>query len=106
MVSKGSLALAGNVPSDGVTIKILLGGNLKNNVDIKYFTKNMGMKEKKHVKSKEPWWERRSKNNIIALRGNINLLERERKVGVKKRGKTRQLEQKYNMKKKKFQNCQ
>lgn len=56
MVRKGSLALAGNVPSYGVTVKILFGGNLKNYNSAKYFAKRIGMKEKKHVKNKEPWW--------------------------------------------------
>ena len=46
MVRKGSLALAGNVPSYGVTVKILFGCNLKNYDSAKCFAKRIRMKER------------------------------------------------------------
>ena len=86
MVRKGSLALAGNVPSDGVIVKILKILS----VQIFYQEDRNERKEacKKQITLVE---KRRDENNIKTLRGDINILQREKKVGVKKRGKIRQL---------------
>ena len=50
--------------------------------------------------NKDPWWKRRIKNSINELRKHINILQRNRRGEVRKKGKCLEIAKKYKMKEK------
>eukprot|EP00795_Rhopilema_esculentum_P003517 gene3517-biopygen1669 len=63
-----------------------------------YVARKLGIgKPKIENKTKEPWWKRRISESINELRKHINILEREKRGEVSKKGKYHQLSKKYNI---------
>ena len=48
----------------------------------------------------EPWWKRRIEGDIKRIRREVNILEREKRGEIKSKRKVKELENKYNIKKK------
>ena len=67
-----------------------------------YIARKAGLKTGPTTASnkKEPWWKRRIKNSINELRKHINILERNRRGEVRKKGKYLEVAKKYKMKEK------
>ena len=67
-----------------------------------YIARKVGLKTGPTTASnnKEPWWKRRIKNSINELRRHINILERNRRGEVRKKGKYLEVAKKYKMKEK------
>eukprot|EP00795_Rhopilema_esculentum_P006840 gene6840-biopygen8293 len=63
-----------------------------------YVARKLGIgKPKIENKTKEPWWKRRISESINELRKHINILEREKRGEVSKKGKYHELSKKYNI---------
>ena len=63
-----------------------------------YVAKELGLKQTTQKQIKMPWWQRRIEGDIKRIRKDINLLEREKRGELRKSGKMKQLEKKYNIK--------
>ncbi|XP_065051764.1 uncharacterized protein LOC135681303 [Rhopilema esculentum] len=63
-----------------------------------YVARKLGIgKPKIENKTREPWWKRRISESINELRKHINILEREKRGEVSKKGKYHELSKKYNI---------
>ena len=73
---------------------------------IAYVEKKIGLKAcgSKNKKEWEPWWKRRIKKTINAVRKHINILERRKRGKIRRKEKYEELERRYNIKKKKNKN--
>eukprot|EP00795_Rhopilema_esculentum_P009699 gene9699-biopygen2667 len=66
-----------------------------------YVARKLGIgKPKIENKTREPWWKRRISESINELRKHINILEREKRDEVSKKGKYHELSKKYNISRK------
>ena len=59
----------------------------------------LGIKKKKEMVTKEPWWKRRIKRKIETLRKDLSRLERLASGELKNRGKKEDIKKKYNLQK-------
>ena len=66
----------------------------------------LGLKKYEDWKKKDPWWKRRIEEDIKQLKKDINILERVKKgqIGARKEGQAKLIEEKYGVKRKKFNN--
>ena len=67
-----------------------------------FIAKELGLKQTAKKQNKEPWWKRRIEGDIRMLRKDINILEREKRGELRKRGMFKQLEKEYNIRRKKI----
>ncbi|XP_068684755.1 uncharacterized protein [Montipora foliosa] len=65
-----------------------------------WVARQLGLKKPMRGKKVEPWWKRRIEGDIKRIRWEVNILEREKRGEIKSKRKVKELENKYNIKRK------
>ena len=65
-----------------------------------WVARQLGLKKPMRGKKVEPWWKRKIEGDIKRIGREVNILEREKRGEIKSKRKVKELENKYNIKRK------